>query len=526
MGTESPENDDPTIEDSICMLEDLNLGHSLSNTTEDAISYLAVLPPEWASLSTDLLHYPRVRGGEEVPLTIPLAMQNRSQCGREGTLIQEEHKVVRSCTVYTLTGELTRKIELAHCPTCPPRKRCFIGPDPRALGVFNYNNSVLFTHELLDEYTSRYMTSKTPFAAFVEAMGRLYKGRGQSFVKEDLLRSVWFAYVNIQDLSYDMTCQKCGDEPDCLIWDGVTLGFGQKHVLDTLRPPTHVHSSATDRYRHYPRKPQLIPDAKEAPIRRLMKKWTTGKKRKAKPLGSDDEDLDEDAPDIEEFNIVVGRLMLVSKEVAVLFKRTFGTNTDIDACLKKLYGKLFQQIAAEESAVQMIMPRCLEKLKKFSENPRWESASDLLEIPALYHVLEAESKIRGGYPQDLMDVCAWLYRRTSEVFAELVLFTKDEPPAASSEMQEVPFCDDWKKAVAIASPKPVFDHNIRNSRGTGVRKAQGIRNGVANVPNTTRPMEINVLQEGSWQRGVPIAYAMGFTVSRKEKDEMTFSLLW
>ncbi|KAL0573345.1 hypothetical protein V5O48_008609 [Marasmius crinis-equi] len=445
MGTEGADEEQDDIDDSICMLEDLSLGQSTTNTSETAISYLAILPPAWASLPTDLLHYPRVRGGEEIPERITLGPHNRSQCGKEGTLIDKLCTVVKSCTIFTTTGELTREIELLACPICPARKRCFIGPDPRNLGVFNYNNSVLFTHELLDEYTSRYTTSETPFSAFVEAMGRLYKGRGQRFVKEDLLRCVWFAYVNLQDLTNDMRCNKCGDEPDCLIWDGVTLGFGRKHILDTLRPPTHIHAEATDRYRRYAKKPQLILETKEAPVRRLMKKWITGKKRKAKPPGSDDEDPEDKEPDIREFNTVVSRLMVVSEEVGVLFRRTMRANGDLDPRVKRCYGRLFEQIAAEESAVQMVTPRCLGKLKNFSENPRWESASDLLEIPALYHVLEAESRTQGRYPQDLIQLCAWLYRRTNEVFSDLVRFTNDEPPKATSEFHEEPFSDNWKQ---------------------------------------------------------------------------------
>ncbi|KAL0576227.1 hypothetical protein V5O48_005763 [Marasmius crinis-equi] len=340
-----------------------------------------------------------------------------------------------------MTGELTRNIKLLLCPSCPAHKRCFIGPDPHNLGVFNYNNSVLFSHKLLDKYTSRYTTSETLFAVFMESMGRLYKGRGQSFVKEDLLRSVWFAYVNTQDLAYDMSCQKCGDEPNCLIWDGVTLGFGRKHVLDTLRPLTHVHAKATDRYRQYINKPQLIPDHKEAPIRRLLKKWISIKKRKPKPPLSDDKDIDKE-PDHNDFNVLLSWLMMVSEAAAVLLQRTLRPNGDINGQLKRLYVRLFEQISAEESAVQMIMPRCLLRLKAFTENPRWEAASGLIEIPALYHVLEAEFKSSGGYPSDLMNVCWWLHSRASTVLEDLCRFAKDKPSMASLDIREMPFCDD------------------------------------------------------------------------------------
>ncbi|KAL0569082.1 hypothetical protein V5O48_012884 [Marasmius crinis-equi] len=450
MGRDGEDAEGENNDDAIAMFEDKNMD---VRPSENAISFLPVMPPRWAALPTDLLHYARVQGNNGITSQICLTQANRSPCGRERAELPDQGVVVKPCTVYTITGRLTRDIELVPCPVCPSRKHCFIGPDPRNLGLFNFNNSVLFTHELLDDYTSRYTSSETPFAAFVEVMGRLYEGRGESFVKEDLFWSVWFAYVNIQDFSYDMACGKCGDEPDCLIWDGVTLAFGQKHALDTLRPPTRMHESAPKRYRQFPKKPQLIQQIQKAPIRRPMKQWIQGssKKRAAKPKESDESgvnDVDEPPLHGEQFQLVLGRLLLVSKELAMVFKRTFAVDAVIDARRKKLYGTLFEQVGAEESALQMIIPRTLPKLRVFAEDPRWETASQLREIPALYHVLEAESKTSGTYLRDLVDLCGWLYRRTSQVLGEIVQHDKRTLPEAGNDLQEAPFSDDWKQVSA------------------------------------------------------------------------------
>ncbi|KAL0566183.1 hypothetical protein V5O48_015834 [Marasmius crinis-equi] len=180
-----------------------------------------------------------------------------------------------------------------------------------------------------------------------------------------------------------------------------------------------------------------------------MKKCITGKKRKAKPPGSDGKDPEDKEPDIGEFNTVVSWLMVASKEVGVLFRQTMRANGDLDLRVKRCYGRLFEQITAEESAVQMVMPRCLGKLKNFSRNPRWEQASDLLEIPALYHVLGVESRTQGRYPQDLIQLCTWLYRQTNKVFSDLVQFTNNELPKATSEFHEEPFSNNWKQVHTI-----------------------------------------------------------------------------
>jgi hypothetical protein len=117
----------------------------------------------------------------------------------------------------------------------------------------------LFTHELLDEYTSAYTSSETPFTAWCTVVGRRYAGKIE-FPMEKLFRSAWFAYSRLQLLDADMTCKICGPTPETVIWDGVTVAFGQKHLLDTLRPPTvtDVLSPVREKVVYNPRQEFLI----------------------------------------------------------------------------------------------------------------------------------------------------------------------------------------------------------------------------------------------------------------------------
>ncbi|KAJ8090497.1 hypothetical protein PM082_002385 [Marasmius tenuissimus] len=370
---------------------------------ETAISFLPVRPPHWAELDTDIKHYDRASLLSEIPCTIRLEVPAQSMCGIqcvEAELLGE--RIVRTCTVYTLTEGLTCNIELVPCPSCHNRKHCFIGPETCRFGIFNFNNSVLFTHELMDEYTSRFTSSETPFVAFVETIERNYRSRGSQFVKEDLFCLAWFAYASIQDFSKDMSCPRCAEEPACVIFEGVTLAFGKKHLQDSLRPPTFASEGAIVRQRTYPVKPQLVQEQSKMPIRRLMKSFIRGK-RSSQQQGEDDNEEDDDEL-WDNYEVLVQHLKGVLPALANLFERTVGPKAKIQPALRQRYGVFLEQIAAEEYATQMISFKSLRVLKGFTDQPSWTSATKLVDIPALYHVLEFECKLNNKYPEDLLAV--------------------------------------------------------------------------------------------------------------------------
>ncbi|KAJ8079455.1 hypothetical protein PM082_013793 [Marasmius tenuissimus] len=411
---------------------------------EPAISYRAIRPPTWAELPWDLVHYDRPVASSDPPERIPSGGFCRSACGSISPTTDRE-KVVNTCIVYTTTGALTREIELVQCHTCPSRKRCFLGPDPRELGLFNYNNSIIFTHELLDEYTSRFTTCETPFVAFVESMSRVYEGRGSVFVKEDLFRSVWFAYVSVQDYSQDMYCLKCGEEPDCLIWDGVSLGFGRKHIQDSLRPPTYTDNSSPNHGRTYPHKPQLIPQDTKQPLRNLIRRWVSGAKRKRKDERSDgsEDETDRGQSVVQDYEVIRQRLTLVSRELGVLFERTLSPHEVVDPSLKRCYGNFFAQVAAEESVLQMVNAKCIPMLEDFVLDPTWQKASKLVDVPAVYNVLESEFRKKGQYPEDLLEACRWISSRAKTVLS--ALHRTDIEGLDIEKSIGTPFNDDWKQ---------------------------------------------------------------------------------
>ncbi|KAG2021190.1 hypothetical protein CC2G_006445 [Coprinopsis cinerea AmutBmut pab1-1] len=232
-------------------------------TRSGSVSYLGIQVPAWASLPSDP-HLYAVPAPFRSPPSVPLPLNETSSCPcPSGRTFYDPSRPTteRLCKIYTISQVYEHHIMLQRCPTCPPTSRRFIGPDLREMGLFNYNNTVLVSHELMEEYTSAYTLSETPFSAWVQHLARRYAAFNQAFMGEDLFRSVWFAYVELQNFDNDMTCGKCGEFPDTVIWDGITLAFGRKHVRSSLRPPTTPSQDSLVREKmKYHKKQQLIED--------------------------------------------------------------------------------------------------------------------------------------------------------------------------------------------------------------------------------------------------------------------------
>lgn len=208
------------------------------------VSYLPVLPPKWALLPSDEKLYDRckpIRDGSEYIFRLDSESACLCPNGTRTLYDPSQPTTLRTCKLYTLGTIIEVQVEIQKCPKCPPKRRRYVGPDLRCRGVFNFNNSILATHELLDSYTSAYTTSETPFISWVTQTARIYANVDSVFMGSDLFRSVWFAYVYLQNFVDDMRCKLCGDTPETTIWDGITLAFGKQQLRDSLCPPTIAH---------------------------------------------------------------------------------------------------------------------------------------------------------------------------------------------------------------------------------------------------------------------------------------------
>ncbi|KAJ2925489.1 hypothetical protein H1R20_g11605, partial [Candolleomyces eurysporus] len=353
----------------------------------------------------------------------------------------------RSCRIFTLFTVYEGTIEVQPCPTCPVARRRLIGPDLVELGLFNFNNSIIVSHELLDEYTMAFVTSETPFNAFVATVTHRYAVSGAEFIGDDLFRSIWFAYATCLAMENDMQCSRCGRCPDTVIWDGITLAFGRKHLSATLVPPTQVSPKSLQRpnVKNHPKQQLLLDPA----LRKLIRQAVNPPKLPDAP-GKDSSDRSaSNAAQIEESRqsrLVVEHLARIDavyeglhkecEPLARLFLDTYGAAAFAE---KKqaptVTTRFFLQIAAEESILQMVNGTALANLEEFLGSPQVNHLTKILAIPGLYRMLKAQPSIDPFIP-----LLRWLARRATVVLQELSV---ERIPLSTGATPAVPDSD-WK----------------------------------------------------------------------------------
>ncbi|KAF6749336.1 hypothetical protein DFP72DRAFT_819103 [Ephemerocybe angulata] len=429
--------------------------HTATLSRHGAVSYRPILPPVSVMLPRDEVLYARPPPFRDAP-TLPLPIDKHSTCAcpqnARAMFNKDADIVTKNCRIYTLTnGVHSAKIQLQQCPTCPGKCRRHIGPDLRERGLFNYNNSVIVSHELLDDYTISYSTSETPFAAYVTVMEHRYATVNATFMGEDLFRTVWFAYISIQAFENDMGCSICGSAPETIIWDGVTVAFHKKHLSSTISPPTEKSSQSISRpLVKNLRGQQLITDATlRKQVRQVIKSFKVDSGR----TSGDGDGLDQTAgegeqeedafaeddlvvDDITRIDTVYGKLNGLCPALGLLFLTAYG----FDAYESKIrpsivYRSFFLQIAAEESILQMVNPPSLTRLRDFIANPMESRLSTLLPIPGLYQLLKLHGNIPG-----LIPMMTWIADRASSVWHDITVDERPMPVILPNESMQA----DWR----------------------------------------------------------------------------------
>ncbi|KAF8989329.1 hypothetical protein BDQ17DRAFT_1256919, partial [Cyathus striatus] len=118
----------------------------------------------------------------------------------------------------------------------------FISSNCRDIEILNLNNCYLFTHELLEHYTSAYTISLTPFMAFILEVSHGYtdNGTGIPFINDFIFHVTWFTYVDLLCLENNMQCHICSLAPDNVIFDGVSILFSHKQLCSSIKPLTAI----------------------------------------------------------------------------------------------------------------------------------------------------------------------------------------------------------------------------------------------------------------------------------------------
>ncbi|TFK64730.1 hypothetical protein BDN72DRAFT_825241 [Pluteus cervinus] len=270
-----------------------------------------------------------------------------------------------------------------------------------------------------------------------------------------------------------MICPSCGPNPVDTIWDGVTLSFNRKHLRSTIQPPTTIHDTSPCNNRRYLVKPQLIPDKE---LRRSLS--TIVSSPHLKQLGallskSDDLPLTEKEQKsvrklIELVPVVEEQLNEVNTSLGQFFGRIFGLRAIISCPPARAYIALFQQIAAEESVLQMANRPALIALGGLLESSSLISAK-ILEIPAIHLVIqECWASSDNGLPNDVLGTLKWFHSRAMEVLTKAL----SNGQSSSPELATIPECD-WRESGCYYSipqirnrPKyPSLKHDTRPELG-------------------------------------------------------------
>ncbi|EKM78196.1 hypothetical protein AGABI1DRAFT_28964, partial [Agaricus bisporus var. burnettii JB137-S8] len=384
-----------------------------------------------------------------------------------------------------------RPIPICFCPGGNNQRDCvhqryiseelieeLIGPDCRALGIFNYNNTMLFSHDLLDDYTSCYTTSETPFSAWIKVLTRRYKtwvkpsgARDNSslFVDEGVFRAVWFAYINLVDFSGDdMVCPHCGPTPETIIWDGVTLSFNRKQVKESIYPPTTRHQGSIIREGRYPKPSYFIEDVQ---IRKLL-------------ASISNVTFNDRAVNLILFvSFVSNTIKTVQTKLQILQdlprmhqgieEHCYGLHGLFRQYYTSIYllekdpplsvQRFFLQISTNESCLQIVNRPALLVLEKFLKNPSEETLNLVSCVPCLYFLLLDEWNTCHNFSDAILQTVMWMKSRVH--MALKTALTYPAPPLDYS-IQDVD--GGWKKSgCRYSMPQirhrpqyPSFPHDI------------------------------------------------------------------
>jgi hypothetical protein len=208
---------------------------SRSIRNSQAVSYLPIAPPAWLKINGDQLNSRPFNGGIDLSEIFYLNDAYRCSCGSH---LPGVEPMLSDLLVFTSTTAVKKQIQTSYCLVCRYTKGR-VGPDLGEFGLFNWNNKYAFSHELMNNYTSQFTTSITPFFAFHQTVVNTYlcEESPEPFVSLHIFCSAWFAFIRLQQLSTNMQCSRCGPNPRIVIADGVSISF-PRHRVSGLHPPT------------------------------------------------------------------------------------------------------------------------------------------------------------------------------------------------------------------------------------------------------------------------------------------------
>ncbi|KAF7792679.1 hypothetical protein EIP86_003777 [Pleurotus ostreatoroseus] len=400
-----------------------------------SISHIPVRPPRWCSLPSEPSFKAPVISSiiqSDSPTVLNLDESARCCCGLQlhntdhGLNINTGVNTAAACVsqpaiIYGLTKRYDAQVKLIPCPNCRHSRRC-IGPDLGVCGLFNLNNTMIFTHELLNAYTNAYTASETPFAAFCLTVRRAYEEHGfqTQFCANATFVRAWFAFTAIQTLDSGMYCPQCGSSPSIVIVDGISLATHTSKLIPTVRPPTYTdeHSEINSTISSY--KARQLPAIPQVPLRAVAKQIINEIAGTA-PIG-------ELKPDtIVDLNT---RYPAFAAYLSMLNSR--GRHS----AMFKPCRDFALQIIAPDIVLQLVPVSAIPLLQAMA-NPMSEPPSWLQSLcPALGSVINSHVALGAPLPLEVRHVAVWLAHRAQEVYDRLA---QHEPGIIQSNIPPEPW---------------------------------------------------------------------------------------
>ncbi|KAH9856697.1 hypothetical protein C2E23DRAFT_882019 [Lenzites betulinus] len=372
-----------------------------------SISHIRVLPPRWCALPEEALPpspSPPVTGAH-----FRLDALSRCACGVSiQTLpgLEIRSGQTREAILYGLAVRSPVSIEVLPCTICHHRRR-YIGPDLGDLGVFNWNNTFLFTHELLNAYTNAFTASETPFAAFCLTIRRQYEDRcpGLPFCSDETFVRAWFSFVELQDLDSGFQCPTCGPSPTVVIADGVSLATHASKLKGAdIKPPTFTDSSSERIESISSYKARQLPAIHDRSIRREVLEFLSVTSTPA---------ISNTVPNI---SAIEGSYPELAK---LLHLTIMEEMTAVGSQHKrKALRDLIRQIAAPDIVLQLVPHDVFEALTHLGATGVAESWLQAL-CPAVGTVVRIYKAESAEIPMEVRAVAVWLVSRAQDVYARL-----------------------------------------------------------------------------------------------------------
>ncbi|RDB22287.1 hypothetical protein Hypma_010629 [Hypsizygus marmoreus] len=408
----------PAMNESSADLENALLMHAGGRNDgagkRGCISHLPILPPRWCSLPSETAYTaPRPIC---VATEFPLDNTARCCCGTSIDIFPDLDRFScllptrQTAILFSLTYRLDVTIEVIPCPICRHWRR-LIGSDLSTFGVFNWNNSQLFTHELLNAFTNTFTASETPFSAFCLTVRRSYEDHSttMNFCSDETFVRAWFAFVQLQDLDSKMACPTCGPCPSLIVADGVSLATHTTKLTPNVRPPTWIdqNSEVIESISSY--KARALPAIIQRDIRTAITKF-----------------LDATQPSSTEIPESIDMMKVSTLYASVMGLISISIDQHTPLHHRKNYRALLRQIAAPDIVLQLVPHSAINLLQIFSDTgdaPEWLQSL----CPAFGIVLNGHRNDGTSIPLELMVVAGWLAGRAVDVYSRLAQHDPADP---------------------------------------------------------------------------------------------------